>query len=108
MSAYGLPGVVGILVISLSSDSPLNSCGILSKDVILTLNGQRTDDLNQLLARFKSLPPGQEFSITVMRNQQPQTFKMKVPACDDPPRQAANSSVGFSLSFPGDFPFFLV
>ncbi|MES2307600.1 MAG: PDZ domain-containing protein [Verrucomicrobiota bacterium] len=80
MSAYGLPGEVGILILSLSKESPLTSSGILSKDVILNLNGQKTDDLNQLLTRFKSLTPGQEFSITVMRNQQPQTFKTKVPS----------------------------
>jgi hypothetical protein len=49
MSAFGLPGVTGVLVLEIPADSVLAKAGLQKNDVILSVNGERISDVAALL-----------------------------------------------------------
>jgi len=49
MSAFGLPGVTGVLVLEVPADSPLAKAGLRKNDVVLSINGGKTADTAALL-----------------------------------------------------------
>jgi hypothetical protein len=68
MSAYGLPGVTGVLVLEISADSPSAKAGLQRDDVILSVNGEKTADTGALLRLASSA--GRSLSVRVSRTQQ--------------------------------------
>ena len=44
MSAFGLPGVVGVLVLEVQQESTLDKAGLRKNDVILSVNGAKVSD----------------------------------------------------------------
>jgi hypothetical protein len=69
MSAFGLPGVSGVLVLEVPADSPLVNAGLQKNDVILSVSGDKTADAATLLRQAPSLTSGQSVKIGVSRNQ---------------------------------------
>jgi membrane-associated protease RseP (regulator of RpoE activity) len=70
MSAFGLPGVTGVLVLEVPAESPLAKVGLRKNDVILSVNGERTADTAALLLRQASvLPAGTALKIEISRDQ---------------------------------------
>lgn len=69
MSAFGLPGVTGVLVLEVPADSALAKAGLQKNDVILSVNGARTADVASLLQPAGSLAAGQNLSVGISRNQ---------------------------------------
>jgi hypothetical protein len=69
MSAFGLPGVTGVLVLDVPSDSPPAKAGLKKNDVILLVNGDKTADAATLLRQVQALPVGQSVKIGISRNQ---------------------------------------
>jgi S1-C subfamily serine protease len=70
MSAFGLPGVTGVLVLEVPTNSLLSHAGLQKNDVILSVNGNKTTDAAILLRQRMSLIAGQSFKISISRNQQ--------------------------------------
>ena len=69
MSAFGLPGVTGVLVLEIPADSALAKTGLQKNDVILTVNGNKTADVATLLRQTAVLTAGQTIKIGISRNQ---------------------------------------
>jgi len=74
MSAFGLPGVTGILVLEAPAESPLTKAGLRKNDVILSINGERTVDTAALLHQAPSLPAGKPLKIGISRDQKEIVF----------------------------------
>jgi hypothetical protein len=71
MSAYGLPGVTGVLVLSVPAESTLAKAGLRKDDVILSINDEKTSDTAALLRRAPALPTTNSLKIGVSRDQRP-------------------------------------
>jgi serine protease Do len=68
----------GVLVTSVTSDSPASKAGVKAGDVITTLNGSSVSSPSDLRTRASRLRDGEEFSIGVTRDKQSLTLKGKV------------------------------
>ena len=69
MSAFGLPGVTGVLVLEVPADSALANARLLKNEVILSVNGAKTADVAALLRQAPALTAGQKLAVGVSRNQ---------------------------------------
>lgn len=69
MSAFGLPGVTGVLVLNVPAESPLAKAGLRKNDVILSINGDKAVDTAALLRQASALPAGNVLKIGVSRDQ---------------------------------------
>jgi hypothetical protein len=69
MSAFGLPGVTGVLVLNVPEGSALARAGLRKNDVILSVNGRKTANTAVLLRQASGLPAGSPLAIGVSRDQ---------------------------------------
>jgi membrane-associated protease RseP (regulator of RpoE activity) len=69
MSAFGLPGVMGVLVLDVPANSALAKSGLQKSDVILSLNGAKTADVATLLQQTPVLNAGQSLTLHISRHQ---------------------------------------
>ncbi|HXR04259.1 MAG TPA: PDZ domain-containing protein [Verrucomicrobiae bacterium] len=69
MSAFGLPGVTGVLVLEVPAGSAPAKAGLRKNDVILSVNGRKTADTAALLRQAPALPAGSSLKIGVSRDQ---------------------------------------
>ena len=76
MSAFGLPGVTGVLVLEVSATSPLAKAGLHKNDVILSVNGDKTADVAILLRQVPSLTAGQTTKLGISRLQKEITLTL--------------------------------
>ena len=72
MSAFGLPGVTGVLVLDVPAESVLAKAGLQKNDVILSINGERTADAAALLREAN----GTDLKIGVSRDQKEITVRV--------------------------------
>jgi serine protease Do len=68
----------GVLVTSVTDDSPAAKAGLKAGDVITGFNGNTVGDPSELRRRIQSLGDGDEFTIAAMRDRKPVTLKGKV------------------------------
>ena len=69
MSAFGLPGVTGVLVLEIPAESPLAKAGLRKDDVIFSVNGGKTADTAALLKQARELPGKSSLKIGISRDQ---------------------------------------
>ena len=69
MSAFGLPGVTGILVLEVPAESALAKAGLRKNDVILSVNESKTADTAALLRQVPELSAGNSSKLGVSRDQ---------------------------------------
>ena len=69
MSAFGLPGVTGVLVLEIPANSALAKAGLQKNDVIQSINGAKTADVATLLRQAPTLTVGQSLSVGISRSQ---------------------------------------
>ena len=69
MSAFGLPGVTGVLVLEVPAGSALVKAGLRKNDIILSVNGGKIADTAALLRQVPELPAGSSFKIGISRDQ---------------------------------------
>jgi serine protease Do len=68
----------GVLVTSVTDNSPAAKAGIKAGDVITSVNGSAVNDPSDVRRRVQSLEEGDEFTVSVMRDRKPLTLKGKV------------------------------
>jgi hypothetical protein len=69
MSAFGLPGVTGVLVLDVPEESALAKAGLRKNDVILSVNGGKTLETAALLLLVPVLPTGSSLKVGISRDQ---------------------------------------
>jgi hypothetical protein len=69
MSALGLPGVTGVLVLEVPVGSVLAKCGLQKGDMILSLDGTRIADVATLLQQAPALTDFQSITLGISRQQ---------------------------------------
>ncbi|MFO1501998.1 MAG: PDZ domain-containing protein [Verrucomicrobiota bacterium] len=69
MSAFGLPGVGGILVLQVPAGSALAKAGLRKNDVILSVNGDDMPNTAALLRQYPGLDAQRFYKIGVSRDQ---------------------------------------
>ena len=77
MSAFGLPGVTGVLILQVPADSPLARAGFHKNDVVLSVGADKTDDVAALLQQAPALGAGRTFAVVVRRNQKEITLTLE-------------------------------
>jgi len=74
MSALGLPGVTGVLVLDVPPGSVLAKCGLQKSDVILSVDGTKTADVATLLRQAPALADFQSIALGLSRQQKEMTI----------------------------------
>jgi S1-C subfamily serine protease len=69
MSALGLPGITGVLVLEVPAGSAPASGGLQKGDVILSVNGTRTADVATLFQQAPALADFQTITLGISREQ---------------------------------------
>jgi S1-C subfamily serine protease len=69
MSAFGLAGMSGVLVLDVSAESAPAKAGLRKNDVILSVNGAKTTDAAVLLRQTSASAAGRTLNIGVSRDQ---------------------------------------
>jgi len=69
MSAFGLPGVTGVLVLGIPADSALARTALHKNDVILSVNGRKTVNVAALLRQIPALAAEGALKIGISRDQ---------------------------------------
>jgi hypothetical protein len=69
MSAFGLPGVTGVLVLEVRAGSVLAKAGLLKNDVILSINESKAADVATLVQEAPALAHFQTMTLGISRQQ---------------------------------------
>jgi len=69
MSAFGLAGVTGVLVLDIPAESALAKAGLRKNDVILSINGAKSADTAALMRQAPAFPAGSSLKIGICRDQ---------------------------------------
>jgi serine protease Do len=72
----GLSPLRGVLVSSVSAGQPADRAGILSQDVILSVNAMRVDRVNEIVRIIRGTEAGSEAKLTIFRKGE--TFELPV------------------------------
>ncbi len=88
-SQFNLKGENGALVSDVVENGPADQAGIKRGDVIVEYDGKKADDPNQLRNMVAGSMPGEEHSITVVRDGKPLTLKVKIGELPADMQQAA-------------------
>jgi hypothetical protein len=76
MSAFGLPGVTGVLVLDVPVESALAKAGLRKNDVILSINGAKMADTAALRRQTESLAAGSSLNLGVSRDQKEMSVEL--------------------------------
>lgn len=79
VSAAGLPGAVGILLLDRPEASEAAGLGFKPLDVILDWHGDLLRDPEELVRRYRALQPGQAGVLRLFRQQQEVTLELPAP-----------------------------
>lgn len=87
---FGLPDARGALVTNVFKDSPAEKAGVQSGDVILTWNNEPVRDPAHLRNMVAETAPGTEIRMTVKRDGEEKSFRIRVGNREDMPGVASS------------------
>jgi len=76
MSAYGLPGVTGVLVLAVPAATALAKAGLRKNDVILAVNGGKITDKAALMRQAQTGPATGRWTIGISRDQREMVIRL--------------------------------
>jgi len=76
--AFGLPDQNGVLVGDVIQETPAQTAGIKSGDVIVEFGGKKVVDVAGFMLMVADCSPGTEAAVAVIRDGQPKTFNVKL------------------------------
>lgn len=79
-----LPGVYGVLVTDLGTDSPASKAGLKNGDVITQYDGQRVEGVIEFRRLVRETPPGRTAKMTVWRDARSQTLSAQIGKNENP------------------------
>jgi serine protease DegQ len=79
----GAEGTTGVLVLDVVPGGPADKAGLRPGDVLISVDGERTDTVVDFLAQLRRLDPGQTVAVTFLRDGTEHT--VKVTLADRPP-----------------------
>jgi hypothetical protein len=74
MSAFGLPGVTGVLVLDVAANSALWKAGLRKGDVVLAVNSTTITDVGALFQQARAPTTKPTFTLGISRNQKERTL----------------------------------
>ncbi len=90
--SFGLPRPAGALVAQILPDGPAAAGGLQAGDVILQFNGKDVEMSSDLPHAVGRVRPGQQATLTVMRDKKRMNLKMEIGALPDDETAAAPSA----------------
>jgi serine protease Do len=91
---FNVKDVRGVLVSSVDPGGPAEKAGIKVEDIILQVNGMRTDDANSLRNRVAASSPGSDIAITILRAGHEQQLHAKLTELKEDAEAAAPEGGG--------------
>ncbi len=76
--SFGLKAVEGVLVSEVTEDSPAAKAGVQQGDVLLTLDGEKLLDVNDLRNRVALVSPGNTVQVDLIREGQRHSLKVRI------------------------------
>jgi len=92
--SMGLSRVQGVLVSSVSAGGPADKAGLKVGDIILQFNGQNVNDSNTLRNLVAGTAPGNEVTLTILRNGQQQQMRLRLGELGAQGQTAAGGDTG--------------
>src|SRR5438132_5192306 len=77
-TSLGMSETKGVIVESVQSGSAAERAGIHQGDVIIAMDGSPTNDVNAFRNHVASMTPGTEVSLTILRDNREQKFKVSL------------------------------
>ena len=77
-SYFGVKEDEGVLILNVEEDSPADSAGLKSGDLIVTLNGRTVSNPGEIQDIFTDLEKGDEVEIEIIRHQQKQQLTVRL------------------------------
>ncbi len=75
---FGLATDKGVIVVSVFEDSPADTAGIQEGDLILTLNGERITQVQELVDKIGNKEPGASVNLGIRRKQEKINIKVQL------------------------------
>jgi len=76
--SFKLPQVGGALISEVLRGSPADKAGIKPGDILVAINGKPVNDSASMLAMIAALPPGQQATLKMVRNQSEAEIKITI------------------------------
>ena len=90
--SFGLGSPRGALVSSVESKGPAAAAGLQPGDVVLAVDGHAIDHFGDLSNRISAMRPGSQATLTVWRDRQDRTVRVRVVELKEPQMAAAGSA----------------
>jgi len=81
--ALGLKSTKGVLVNEVFKGQPADKAGIKTGDVILSIDGMKTSNANELRNTVAAIPPGKKVSIEIVRDGKQKTLQIELARRDE-------------------------
>lgn len=76
--SFGLTQPAGSLIASVLKDGPADNAGIKAGDILIAVEGKPVNNASELLKIVAALAPGENVTVTVIRNKQEKSIPVKV------------------------------
>jgi len=95
-----LPAERGVLVSSVTPDSPAAKAGLKEKDVVTEVNGQQVEGATQFRRMIREIPAGRAVRLTVWRDGRTQTLTVTLGKAEEAHRAWMHEPGAFSYHMP--------